>query len=466
MLSPRYEVLGSLFGGNRTNHKHKHKRSAASASGTAISKDSPLCEYNAIVVNNDTSANEALRILRKSDTDCLVYQGHYGNALQLLSSIKRRYRDRNAKTSSSSFTATTVNEQWQLHRQRVREEAELQNRLLVQVQPDHSLDSTLTGTPRFVPPLLRTVLGSDTASASTNTISSTSSTEQAYLVPLKQILVWNGSEQYRQKGIFVPQLDNVIFPGNDVYPPTRQEYLELLPRLPSPSSLSSSLSPPDHKDSRSHHNRSSNRNNEVVVMDVGTGTGILAAILLHQNPEAFAICTDINPKAIACARDNLERLGFSDRVELHTTNLFATNTDNNHQVTNVDVLVCNPPWIPGTADTWLDRAVFDDDDSSMLYGFLDGAAAHLQKADSEAWLILSDLAELLQLRSRDELLQRIHDGGLEIVETKHAKAKATKPAPRSPKKRRRKEDRDPLPLVTAARQKETTNFYRLRKRQS
>jgi hypothetical protein len=50
----------------------------------------------------------------------------------------------------------------------------------------------------------------------------------------------------------------------------------------------------------------------------------------------------------------------------------------------------------------------------MLKGFLAGLSAHLETA-GEGWLILSDLAEHLGLRSRAELLALIEAAGLEVL---------------------------------------------------
>ena len=51
----------------------------------------------------------------------------------------------------------------------------------------------------------------------------------------------------------------------------------------------------------------------------------------------------------------------------------------------------------------------------MLRGFLNGLAAHLE-AKGEGWLILSDLAEHLGLRTREELLQMIEAAGLKVID--------------------------------------------------
>jgi len=50
----------------------------------------------------------------------------------------------------------------------------------------------------------------------------------------------------------------------------------------------------------------------------------------------------------------------------------------------------------------------------MLRGFLDGVAAHLAPG-GQAWLVLSDLAERLGLRTRGELLAAIDKAGLELA---------------------------------------------------
>ena len=84
----------------------------------------------------------------------------------------------------------------------------------------------------------------------------------------------------------------------------------------------------------------------------------------------------------------------------------------------------------------------------MLRGFLDGLAAHLEP-DGEGWLILSDLAEHLGLRPREQLLGWIAAAGLEVVtrhDTRPVHGKASDPD-------------DPL---HAARSKEVTSLWRLR----
>jgi methylase of polypeptide subunit release factors len=78
-----------------------------------------------------------------------------------------------------------------------------------------------------------------------------------------------------------------------------------------------------------------------------------------------------------------------------------------------DLIVCNPPWLPARPSSPLEHAIYDPD-STMLKGFLNGLAAHLSQG-GEGWLILSDLAEHLGLRSRDELQAWIVSAGLKVL---------------------------------------------------
>ena len=110
------------------------------------------------------------------------------------------------------------------------------------------------------------------------------------------------------------------------------------------------------------------------------------------------------------------------------------------------VIVCNLPGVPARTSSSLDAAIFDPD-SRMLKGFLAGLAAHLEPA-GEGWLILSDLAEHLGLRTREELLGAIAEGGLKVLGRMETRPVHNRPADKS----------DPL---HAARSREMTSLWRL-----
>lgn len=111
-----------------------------------------------------------------------------------------------------------------------------------------------------------------------------------------------------------------------------------------------------------------------------------------------------------------------------------------------DLVVCNPPWLPGRPSAALELGVYDEG-GGMLRGFLAGLVQRLRPG-GEGWLILSDLAEHLRLRTRDELLELVETAGLRVVDRADAR----------PRHRRARDVCDPLHAARAA---ETTSLWRL-----
>ncbi|HLM42990.1 MAG TPA: methyltransferase, partial [Myxococcaceae bacterium] len=143
-------------------------------------------------------------------------------------------------------------------------------------------------------------------------------------------------------------------------------------------------------------------------------------------------------RAVACARENAERLGLSKRFEVMEGDLFPPG--------KADLIVSNPPWIPEPPKNRVDRAVFDED-NRFLSGFLEGLAGHLTPG-GEGLLVLSDLAVLLGLRDAGWLEQELARCGLTVKWKQSAPARHSKAKDKS----------DPL---HAARSREVTTLYGL-----
>ncbi|HEY0846351.1 MAG TPA: class I SAM-dependent methyltransferase, partial [Noviherbaspirillum sp.] len=174
-----------------------------------------------------------------------------------------------------------------------------------------------------------------------------------------------------------------------------------------------------------------------LAFDIGVGTGVLSAVLARRGV-ARIVATDQDQRALACARENLERLGLLAQVELQQADLFPEG--------RAPLIVCNPPWLPARPSSPIEYAVYDPD-SRMLCGFLGGLAAHLEPG-GEGWLIMSDFAEHLGLRTRDELLAAIDAAGLKVIDRLDIR-------PRHPKAA---DADDPLHAARAA---EVTSLWRL-----
>jgi methylase of polypeptide subunit release factors len=170
--------------------------------------------------------------------------------------------------------------------------------------------------------------------------------------------------------------------------------------------------------------------------DIGTGTGVLAAVLAQRGLTVCAI--DQDPRALACAAENVARLGWRSRIDVQAGDLFSAGS--------APLIVCNPPWLPGKPAAPIEHAIYDPD-SCMLRGFLAGLRAHLAPG-GEGWLILSDLAEHLRLRSRETLLGWIDAAGLTVLGRLDAR----------PEHRKAQQADDPL---HAARSREVTSLWRL-----
>ena len=150
------------------------------------------------------------------------------------------------------------------------------------------------------------------------------------------------------------------------------------------------------------------------------------------------VATDISAQALACAHSNLTRLGLNQRMRILHADLFPDG--------QADIIVCNPPWLPGKPTSAIEYGVYDPN-SQMLKGFLQGLRGHLSPG-GEGWLILSDLAERLGLRAPHDLSTWIAQAGLYVVERLQTRARHGKVVCTD----------DPL---HAARSQEITSLWRL-----
>ena len=85
------------------------------------------------------------------------------------------------------------------------------------------------------------------------------------------------------------------------------------------------------------------RGERATIVDVGTGSGAIAAALATQLQEATVIGTDLSVRALRVADANLRRLGLRHRVHLALCDLLDCLGG------PFDVIVSNPPYI-ATAD--------------------------------------------------------------------------------------------------------------------
>jgi SAM-dependent methyltransferase len=349
-----------------------------------------------VVAADDTmSADTAYRLACEGTG--LLWQGDFHNARQLLQALARR-TERKPKKSKKPEPAVTPVQAFNAHRQALGQRARILAMVIVPMEGDYTI------------PLRR---APDLKLACTEAWGPANG--EACMVSLRELLGVVGAHEWRKNGVEIAALGdaphNRIHPHYGVFSPVRGEYVDLVANAPI--------------------------QNKTLAFDIGMGTGVLSAVLAKRGVQRI-VATDQDPRALACARENLKRLQRIDKVELVQTDLFPEGL--------APLIVCNPPWVPARPSSPIEHSVYDEG-SRMLRGFLSGLRAHLAP-EGEGWLILSDLAEHLGLRSRDELLGWISEAGLQVLgraDIKPRHGKAT-------------DETDPL---HDARAKEVTSLWRL-----
>lgn len=339
-----------------------------------------------VVIADDTmTADSAFRLA--SEGTALLWRGDYQNARQLLQALARRIDRKPRKAATSLIDA------FNFHRQAQSQRARTLGMLVVTVNDDYTI------------PLRR---APDVKLACNEGYGAS---QGEFAVSIRELLGLIGAHEWRKNGVEIPALEARIHPYYGVFSPVRGEYLNLIADAPLPA--------------------------KTLAFDIGTGTGVIAALLAKRGV-AHIVATDQDPRALSCARDNLKRLDVLDSVEVIEADLFPQG--------KAPLIVCNPPWIPARPSSPIEHAIYDPE-SRMLRGFLQGLAAHLT-AEGEGWLILSDLAEHLGVRTREELLAMIETAGLKVIA--RIDTKPTHP--------RAADESDPLHKARAA---ETTSLWRL-----
>ena len=312
-----------------------------------------------MIADDTTKADDAYRLA--CEGTALLWHGDFQNARQLLQAMARRCDEKTRKAKKIPATAA---EAFHLHRQAQSQRARTLGMLLLPFNADHEI-------PLRRAPEVRQACSDVYGVAN-----------EPYVASLRELQGLIGAYEWRKNGVEVPALGARIHPHYGVFAPIRGEYVGLVNDTPLPPSI----------------------NNKSVAFDIGTGTGVLAAVLAKRDIQRI-VATDQNPSALNAARENMERLGLTAQVEILQADLFPEG--------RAPLIVCNPPWVPARPSSPLDAAIFDPD-SRMLHGFLHGLAVHLDP-QGEGWLILSDLAEHLGLRTRDELLALIDAAGLQVL---------------------------------------------------
>lgn len=129
----------------------------------------------------------------------------------------------------------------------------------------------------------------------------------------------------------------------------------------------------------------------VSILDIGTGSGIIAVTIAKQLKHASLLATDISDKALAVAKQNAEKHGVSERIEFAVGDLFQAVPSGSL----FDVIVSNPPYIAQSERPLMDAHVIEhephvalfaeEEGTAVLKRILEEAAGYLKP---DGWLLL------------------------------------------------------------------------------
>lgn len=343
------------------------------------------------VAGDVLSADAALHRLRSGEA--IVWSGDWHGARQLLAAVGRRLRTRPRAVDLAAL--------FRAEREAKRRERATLSLLAIPVGPGWR--SPLRRAPSLEAPL------SEAFGAPP---------EEAVLMPMREVLGAIGAHEWFRRGVPVPALGGRVHPRYGVFAPVRGEYVDLVAGALATRAGELGLA------------------GGARAFDVGTGTGVLAILLARAG--ARVVASDIDARAVACARENAARFGVADRVEVVRADLFPPG--------RARLVVANPPWIPEEPQGALDRAVYDPG-GALLARLVAGLPEHLEPG-GQAWVVLSDLAERLGLRPPGTLESLARSAGLDVAFTSEIR-------PSHPRAR------DPDDPLAAARSGETTRLYGL-----
>lgn len=130
---------------------------------------------------------------------------------------------------------------------------------------------------------------------------------------------------------------------------------------------------------------------DLTLLDVGTGSGIIAVTVAKHLAHLTCVATDISEKALAVAQANAEKHQVTQRIEFFQGDLFAAVPEGR----SFDVIASNPPYIAQSEKSLMDRQVLEHEPHLALFAEEEGTAVLRrileQAADylkPDGWLLL------------------------------------------------------------------------------
>ena len=119
------------------------------------------------------------------------------------------------------------------------------------------------------------------------------------------------------------------------------------------------------------------------ILDIGTGTGLIALMMAQRFPESEVIGIDIDPEAVAQAHENVRLSPFSERITIEQQDLMKFD-----DTERFDVIVSNPPYFVDSLECPDDQRTMARHTVSLTYDGLIRQAFRLLKDDGSLSLVI------------------------------------------------------------------------------
>ena len=172
------------------------------------------------------------------------------------------------------------------------------------------------------------------------------------------------------------------------------------------------------------------------ILDIGTGTGLIALMMAQRYPQAQVTAIDIDPQAVRQARENVAASPFADRITIIEGDIRQLSTPTTTNVTSpslplhspftplslplFDTIVCNPPYFDASLESPDAQRTLARHTSSLSY----------RELMTCAWRLLSESGELsvvIPFDCRTRLEAEATLAGFSIVRTCAVRTTPTKP---------------------------------------
>ena len=110
---------------------------------------------------------------------------------------------------------------------------------------------------------------------------------------------------------------------------------------------------------------------DILVADIGTGSGVIAVTLAQKLPRARILATDSSEAALAVAEKNAKRAGVADRI-VFSQGAYLAPLEEKKLVGRLSAIVSNPPYVPTGEIAALPAEVRDFEPREALDGGPDG----------------------------------------------------------------------------------------------